>query len=107
MDFIKNLGDKEAQELIKKNKEILIIDVRRYNEFKAGNIPNSINIPVEELEWEIEEIEAYKDKPVLVYCKAGHKSIIACNILNDAGFNNLYNLSYGTLGYTGLLEPIK
>ncbi|MDB2092066.1 MULTISPECIES: rhodanese-like domain-containing protein [Clostridium] len=106
MDFIKNLGDKEAQAFIENNKELVILDVRRYNEFKAGNIPNSINIPVEELEWEIEQLEDYKDKPILVYCRAGHRSVVACNILNDAGFEKLYNLSYGTLGYTGRLEPI-
>ena len=70
------------------------------------NIPNSINIPVEELEWEIEQLEDYKDKPILVYCRAGHRSVVACNILNDEGFEKLYNLSYGTLGYTGRLEPI-
>ena len=64
MDFIKNLGDKEAQAFIENNKELVILDVRRYNEFKTGNI------------------------------------------LNDAGFEKLYNLSYGTLGYTGRLEPI-
>lgn len=106
MDFIKNLGDKEAQEFIKNNKELVIIDVRRYSEFKLGKIPNSINIPVEELEWEIDDIEEYKDKPILVYCKAGHRSVIACDMLNEAGFKNLYNLYYGTLGYTGVLEPV-
>ena len=91
MDFIKNLGDKEAQAFIENNKELVILDVRRYNEFKTGNIPNSINIPVEELEWEIEQLEDYKDKPILVYCRAGHRSVVACNILNDAGFEKLYN----------------
>ncbi|MDU3354258.1 rhodanese-like domain-containing protein [Clostridium sp.] len=87
MDFIKNLGDKEAQAFIENNKELVILDVRRYNEFKT-------------------QLEDYKDKPILVYCRAGHRSVVACNILNDAGFEKLYNLSYGTLGYTGRLEPI-
>ena len=106
MEFIKNLNDKEAQEFIENNKELVILDVRRYNEFKMGKIPNSINIPVEELEWEIDQIEEHKDKPILVYCKAGHRSVIACHMLKDAGFKNLYNLSYGTLGYTGTLETL-
>ena len=41
------------------------------------------------------------DKPILVYCKAGHKSALACQILEEEGFNNLYNLGQGILGYDG------
>lgn len=107
MDNIKHLSDIEAQRLIDSKKDLVILDVRRFNEFRIGKIPNSINIPVEELEWETDELEEHKKKPILVYCRAGHRSVVACNILKEAGFENLYNLSYGTLGYTGILEPYK
>ena len=92
------------QKLIKDSSDLIIIDVRRYSEFKQGRIPNAINIPVEELEWEIEELKENIDKPILVYCKAGHKSALACQMLEEEGFNNLYNLGQGILGYKGDME---
>ena len=104
MSSFKSISSIQAQNLIKDSKDLIIIDVRRYSEFKEKKIPNAINIPVEELEWEIEELKESKDKPILVYCKAGHKSARACQMLEEEGFTNLYNLGQGLLGYKGMVE---
>lgn len=104
MSSFKSISSVQAENLIKDCKDLMIIDVRRYSEFKENKIPNAINIPVEELEWEIEDIKENKDKPILVYCKAGHKSALACEMLEEEGFTKLYNLGQGILGYNGILE---
>ncbi|MBQ5696121.1 MAG: rhodanese-like domain-containing protein [Clostridium sp.] len=104
MSLFKSISSTQAEKLIKDSSDLIIIDVRRYSEFKQGKIPNAINIPVEELEWEIEELKENIDKPILVYCKAGHKSALACQMLEEEGFNNLYNLGQGILGYKGDME---
>lgn len=104
MSLFKSISSSQAEKLIKDCDDLVIIDVRRYNEFKTGKIPNAINIPVEELEWEIEDLKENKEKPTLVYCKAGHKSALACQMLEEEGFTNLYNLGQGVLGYKGTLE---
>lgn len=99
MSEFKSITNNQAKELIRKEEDLLIIDVRKEKEFKENSIVNAINIPADELEWEIGEIEEYKDKPVLVYCNVGHKSIFACNILVEEGFKHIYNLGQGILGY--------
>ena len=104
MSEFKSITNSQAEELIRSEKELLIIDVRKEKEFEESKLPGAINIPVDELEWEIQEYENYKDKPVLVYCNVGHKSIFACNILLEEGFNKIYNLGQGILGYTGKIE---
>lgn len=104
MSSFKSISSVQAEKLMKEYSDLLIIDVRRYSEFKINKIPNAINIPVEELEWEIEDLREYEEKPILVYCKAGHKSALACQMLEEEGFNNLYNLGQGVLGYKGILE---
>ena len=101
---IKSINSSQAEKLIKSNEEVLILDVRRPNEFKESRIANSINIPVEEIEWETDEIEDFKDKPILVYCKIGVRSSVACNFLEKEGFNNLYNLRGGILDFNGEIE---
>ena len=72
-----------GEELVKQNSdkkkdEVLIIDVRSPEEYKAGHIPNAINIIVDETESRLNEIEDYKDKPVILYCNSGKKSQGCC-----------------------------
>ena len=102
--MIKSINNISALKLIDEVKDLLILDVRRFSEFKSGKIPNSINIPVDELEFELDEIEEFKEKPILVYCKSGMRSSVACSLLEEEGFSNLYNLRGGILDYTGNLD---
>ena len=75
----------------KKKDEVIIIDVRSSEEYKAGHIPNAININVDELESRLNEIEDYKDKPVIVYCNSGKKSQDSAEILVNNGFKDVTN----------------
>ena len=101
---IKSINSSQAEKLIKSNEELLILDVRRPSEFKESRILNSINIPVEEIEWELDELEDFKNKPILVYCKIGVRSSVACNFLEEEGFTDLYNLRGGILDFSGEIE---
>lgn len=107
MSNIKSINSIQAKKLIKDNESLLIIDVRKPNEFKESKISNSINIPVDEIEWEIEDLKEYKNKPILVYCKVGVRSSVACTILEEEGFTNLYNLRGGILDYLDYNEDIE
>lgn len=102
--MIKSINNKSALKLINEVDDLLILDVRRFSEFKSSKIPNSINIPVDDLEFELDEIKEFKEKPILVYCKSGIRSSVACSLLEEEGFSNLYNLRGGILDYTGDIE---
>ena len=75
----------------KKKDEVIIIDVRSSEEYKAGHIPNAINIFVDEFESRLNEIEDYKDKPIITYCNSGKKSGQAAEILVNNGFQDVTN----------------
>lgn len=75
----------------KKKDEVLIIDVRSSEEYKAGHIPNAININVDELESKLNVIEDYKNKPIIAYCNSGNKSGKAAEILVNNGFQDVTN----------------
>lgn len=99
--MIKSINNINVENLINNTENLLILDVRRFSEFKEGKIKNAINIPLDELEYELDEIENFKENPVLVYCKSGVRSNLACFILEEAGFTDLYNLRGGILDYKG------
>lgn len=75
----------------KKKDEVIIIDVRSSEEYKAGHIPNAININVDELEGRLNEIEDYKNKPIITYCNSGKKSGKAAEILVNNEFQDVTN----------------
>ena len=52
---------------------------------------------------QIEDLKENINKPILIYCKVGNKSALACQMLEEEGFVNLYNLGQGILGYEGKL----
>jgi len=73
-----------------------ILDVRSAGEFKRGNAPSSINIPVDELRNKLNELP--KDTAINVYCAVGIRSYIACRILTQNGFI-ARNISGGYITY--------
>lgn len=75
--------------------DYLLLDVRTQGEFDAGNIEGALLIPFDELEERISEVEDYKEKTVLVYCRSGNRSSTASKTLIDNGFTKVYNLESG------------
>ena len=71
----------------------VLIDVRTALEFVEGNIPGSINIPVDELRNRLNEID--KQKNIFIYCQIGLRGYLAQRILTQNGFENVKNISGG------------
>jgi len=86
----KNINFEQAKQMID-NEKVLILDVRTEEEFITGHITNAVNIPVDELEYRLSELND-KCQTILVYCKSGARSVIASEILASANFENVYNI---------------
>ena len=67
-----------------------IIDVRSHMEFEMEHIEGAKNIPVNEISFRLDEIKELS-KPIVVYCQSGARSAMAASILQQAGFNEVYN----------------
>lgn len=68
----------------------ILIDVRTPEEFASGHIPGAVNISVDELAQRLNEIP--QDKPVVLYCRSGNRSNQAAQILERAGYTQIYDL---------------
>jgi rhodanese-related sulfurtransferase len=90
----RNLDAAQAAELIKQE-PVLILDVRTTEEYREGHIKDSVLIPVQELEKRVGEISGHLQKPVLVYCRSGNRSVTASKILISKGFQHLYHMKGG------------
>ncbi|NLI37453.1 MAG: FAD-dependent oxidoreductase [Bacteroidales bacterium] len=75
------------------DKEQYILDVRTRDEFQLGNIPGSVNIPLDELREHINELP--RDKAIIVTCAVGLRGYLAYRILVQNGLAKVRNLSGG------------
>jgi rhodanese-related sulfurtransferase len=96
---IKNVSAEEAHQLIKSNKDTIVIDVRTSGEFKSGHIHGAKSIPVSEIGSRINELEKYKDNPVLVHCASGGRSPAAVKILLKNNFSNVHHMNRGLVDW--------
>lgn len=97
----KDIDFEKAQEYIT-NEEVIVLDVRTEEEYITGHIANSILIPFNELENRLDELPC-KSKKILVYCRSGRRSRIACEILINSGYTSVYNVG-GLVGWPYGLE---
>ena len=94
----RELSAEEAWNLIQDNPPFLL-DVRTSNEFSRGYIKNADLIPLQEIQMRTNELEQYKNQPILIYCATGNRSTTASKILLDKGFKNVMNLRMGIMGW--------
>ena len=74
----------------------LVVDVRSAEEFKAGHLPNVVNIPLGELPSVLPRRVADKNQVLLLHCLSGTRSSLAKSQLKRLGYTNVFNLgSYG------------
>ena len=83
----------------------VVLDVRTDAEVEDGIIPKAIHIDIYRGQEFIDEIEALdKSKNYYVYCRSGNRSGKACQIMQQLGFENTYNLLGGMLEWEGDVE---
>lgn len=97
-DTYKTIDSNEAMKLIENG--AIIVDVREISEYEINHIPNSINIPLNN----IESINYNKDSTIIVYCATGVRSSQAALKLHSLGYTNIYNLDGGIINWGFELE---
>lgn len=100
-----NLNQQDWVSQLEADNNAVILDVRTEDEWNDGYIPNAVNIDIYKGQGFIYEVDQLdKSKNYYVYCKAGGRSEQACNIMNQLGFENTYNLLGGMMQWRGAVE---
>ena len=99
----RRISMEEAVKMMKDEKNYIILDVRRPDEYVEGHIPGAINVPNEEIGTsEIAELPQ-KSQLILVYCRSGRRSKEAAEKLAVLGYTNVIEFG-GILDYKGEIE---
>jgi rhodanese-related sulfurtransferase len=82
----------------------LVLDVRNPGEWKAGHIPESVNIPLNRIQERIAEVP--RERRIAVHCAGGYRTSIAASILHQYGITNLIEMAGGLAAWEAAKLPV-
>lgn len=95
---VKHYSPVDASLKLKKERNVVLLDVRTPQERKQDFIKGSYHISLASLPTSENELKKFKDAEIICYCRTGNRSMGAAAKLKKMGFNAA-NLSRGILGW--------
>jgi len=96
-EFPRRMPAEVVHAYLARHPEALLLDVRSPDEWNddVGHIDGSKQIPLKELGGRIDELEPWRDKPVVVVSRLGDRGGAAVVVLREAGFTQVTALDGG------------
>ena len=91
--LFKTVTPQEAEEMIKADKNLLLVDVRNPSELREGAIAGSTLVPLMDIVKGRKAIP--KDRPILLICAVGGRSLALGKLMSKYGWPEIYNLKGG------------
>ena len=88
------------------DEDAVLVDVREIAEFREGHIPDATNIPLATLKQGPGDLEKYKSRPIVVYCRSGNRAPSVIGQLKKQGFERIYNLQGGLESWKSASLPV-
>jgi rhodanese-related sulfurtransferase len=96
-----SLSADEVKAIIETQKDVVVLDARRFEEYRAMSIPRGVSVPGAELALRVHDLAPSPDTLVIVNCAGRTRSIIGAQSLVNAGIpNRVFALRNGTIGWT-------
>jgi rhodanese-related sulfurtransferase len=92
-----NVDAGDAVKLI--NNDAVVIDIRSVDAFSRGHIVNAKNVPKDELDAKLDQLQQFKGTPIVAVCDAGVSTTGIVNKLRAAGFESVFGLKGGMAGW--------
>ena len=105
----RQVSPKTAYKLLQEKAQdpnFVILDVRTPEEFQAGHIQGAININLYAPDFQQQLAQLDRDKTYFVYCRTGHRSRQAVQIMQKMGFRNIYELQGGIVNWVQAGLPV-
>ncbi|MCX6142610.1 MAG: rhodanese-like domain-containing protein [Ignavibacteriales bacterium] len=104
---VKSITADEAAQLMHRDTAVVFLDVRTVNKWNSstGHLNNAILIPFQDLRDQINRLNTFRDRRIIVYCRSGNRSGKAARLLLDSGFNAV-NLAGGIRMWNARQYPV-
>ncbi|MCB0527544.1 MAG: MBL fold metallo-hydrolase [Saprospiraceae bacterium] len=106
VDSIHSIEAAELAEIVKKDPNAMVVDVRRKSEYDAGHVSNAENAPLDFINDSM--LQVPKDQAAYVHCAGGYRSMIFTSILRARGYDKVVEVrgGYKAIKDTGAFEIV-
>ena len=95
----------ELKARIDSGEKINLIDCREPHEYEEANLGGKL-VPLGKIQtMQVDELEDLKDEEVIIHCRSGKRSQMACMVLDQMGFKNIVNVDGGILAWHEKFGP--
>jgi rhodanese-related sulfurtransferase len=96
---MKEISVEELKQKLDSGEKVNLIDCREPHEYEEANLGGKL-VPLGKIQtMQTEDIEHLKDEEVIIHCRSGKRSMMACLMLEQMGFSNTYNVTGGILAW--------
>lgn len=103
MSSIPEIAPEELKRRLDAGEKLTVLDVREPWELAIARLPGIVHIPLGEVPARLAEID--RDRPLIVMCKAGGRSLRAAQFLAARGFAQVANLTGGIDAWSQRIDP--
>lgn len=96
---VPEISVEEAHRLLQKGDRVILLDVREKEELELGYIKGAVSIPRGLLEEKAKALLPEKDVPIIAYCTAGVRSLLAIETLKEMGYTFVFSMAGGFNGW--------
>ncbi len=94
----------KLKEELEQAKDLLILDVREASELEICGFNEALHIPMMDIPKFLDAIP--KNKPVVVVCHLGIRSVMTVRYLQEKGFDNIHDLLGGIDHWAKNIDPL-
>lgn len=104
---MKTITVEELKARMDRGEKIHLIDVREPHEYEESNMGGKL-FPLGRIQtMQVDELEHLKNEPLILQCRSGQRSMMACMILEQMGFTDTTNLTGGILAWKEKGYPVQ
>ena len=98
--MIREIDARELKEKMDKG------ETYQFNEWNEARIEGATLLPLSEFEAKYQSVLTDKNKPIIIHCRSGKRSLNACMFLLSQGYSDLTNVEGGILGWINEGYPV-
>lgn len=104
-DGLPEMSAGELKDRMSGEQPLVLVDVREAFERDIADLPEygQARIPLTEIPTRLDELD--RSAPTVVYCRSGNRSAWAVQFMREHGFENVWNLSGGVMGWREEVDP--
>ena len=105
MDASLDVDVEQVKQMLDQNQQFLLLDCREPSELAVAKIEGSLHIPMRETIERQDELQEYRDQPIVVYCHHGGRSARVTHWLRANGFPQAQNMAGGIDWWSQTIDP--